>query len=73
MKPIKVTNKGSTQALLPSRKAMKMLGANPLSNMGNYAKMTPSGNSGMFAPDVLEQSLRGPQVVPALPSNPADE
>ena len=63
----KIANKGAQQALLPSRKALNMLGANPtLSSVGNYSKLTPSGSAGGFAPDVLERAQRTPPVKPAI-------
>jgi len=36
-------NKGSQQAMLPSRAALRMLRQPGAQSLGNYAKMTPSG------------------------------
>jgi len=65
-------DKGSSQALLPSKRAMRMLNKNPLMNtMGDYAKLTPSGFQALQMP-IDDIRTEGDQPVP-LPGLSTDE
>jgi hypothetical protein len=68
-------NKGSRQAMLPSRAALRMLTKDPTQqSLGNYAKLTPSGAGAMASDyDTLTQGQQGMAVVPALSPGPDDQ
>jgi hypothetical protein len=68
-------NKGSRQAMLPSRAALRMLTKDPTQQtLGNYAKLTPSG-AGALTGDygALTEGQQGMAVVPALSPGPDEE
>ena len=51
-KPALIGNKGSRQAMFPSKKAVEqvMKGDPTQQSLSNYAKLTPSGLAGMIQP-----------------------
>jgi len=67
--PKMIINKGSqTRPMFPSKRALRDITRPGAQTVGNYAKMTPSGANAI--PDtytgIMNESLQGPQVVPAL-------
>jgi hypothetical protein len=71
-KPTAIVNKGSRQAMLPSRAAVRQLtkGDPTQQSLGNYAKLTPSGAGapGNYPSTIASEGQMTP-VSPAIPDD----
>jgi hypothetical protein len=60
----RVPRKLGQQVLLPNREALAKLTKGSLArqDVGNYAKLTPSGRNALSTPDIIELGRKGTKV-----------